>query len=305
MSSDDFPLIVLQPTLGPTQDWVAVRVLGAETADAAVLSRLFDEFGLAQAISGLTCLSARHGAGPAGRHRASRRDWHCRRIPASRPRRRHPHPAGKGPTQALLLKILAQTTGDAETREIEATLKQDPQLSVQLLRLVNSVAFAPTTRINSFAHAITLLGRRQLQRWLQLLLYAGQSAGGATNPLLTAAALRAALMEGLCKANRADKATQDEAFMVGMFSLLDQLFGKPLPEIVAPLNLVRDVSEALLERSGKLGELLALVEAAESGSAGTGPGLRRAGISNEAWCTVQVEALGWTLKISRESQATG
>ncbi len=304
MSSDDFPLLVLQPTLGPSQDWVAVRVLGAETADAAVLGRLLDEFGLAQAISGLTCLLPATAlvlldgtALPPGL--ALQADSG---EPAPPP---HPHPPGKGPTQALLLKILAQTTGDAETREIEATLKQDPQLSVQLLRLVNSVAFAPTTRINSFAHAITLLGRRQLQRWLQLLLYAGQSAGGATNPLLTAAALRAALMEGLCKANRADKATQDEAFMVGMFSLLDQLFGKPLPEIVAPLNLVRDVSEALLERSGKLGELLALVEAAESGSAGTDPGLRRAGISNEAWCKVQVEALGWTLKISRESQATG
>ena len=304
MSSDDFPLLVLQPTLGPSQDWVAVRVLGAETADAAVLSRLFDEFGLAQAISGLTCLLPAtalallaDAALPA--ELALQTDSG---EPAPPP---HPHPPGKGPTQALLLKILAQTTGDSETREIEATLKQDPQLSVQLLRLVNSVAFAPTTRINSFAHAITLLGRRQLQRWLQLLLYAGQSAGGATNPLLTAAALRAALMEGLCKASRADKAIQDEAFMVGMFSLLDQLFGKPLQEIVAPLNLVRDVSEALLERSGKLGELLALVEAAESGSAGTGPELRRAGISNEAWCKVQVEALSWTLKISRESQTTG
>jgi EAL and modified HD-GYP domain-containing signal transduction protein len=66
---------------------------------------------------------------------------------------------------------------------------------------------------------------------------------------------------------------------------------------------VRDVSEALLERSGKLGELLALVESAEGGPEAIGPGLRRAGIDNEAWCKVQIEALGWTLKISRESQA--
>ena len=299
MASDGFPLFVLQPTLGKAQDWVGVRVLGTETADAATLSRLFNEFGLGQAVPGLACLLPASAlallAGaelPAGL---------VLQTDTGEPPPPPPeHPPGKGPTQALLLKILAQITGDAETRDLEATLKQDPTLSVQLLRLVNSVAFAPNTRINSFAHAITLLGRRQLQRWLQLLLYAGQS-GSANNPLLTTAALRAALMESLCKASRADKAIQDEAFMVGMFSLLDRLFAKPLLEIVAPLNLVRNVSEALLERSGKLGELLSLVEAAETGPAAIEPGLRRAGISNEAWCGAQVEALRWTLQISRES----
>jgi EAL and modified HD-GYP domain-containing signal transduction protein len=292
----------LQPTLGPAYDWAGVRVLGTETADAAALNRLFDEFGLAQAISGLACLLPADAlalladtAIPAG--------LELQTDTGEPPPPPPTYPPGKGPTQALLLKILAQTTGDAETREIEATLKQDPQLSVQLLRLVNSVAFAPNTRINSFAHAITLLGRRQLQRWLQLLLYAGQSAGVANNPLLTAAALRAALMEGLCKASRADKAIQDEAFMVGMFSLLDRLFGKPLMEIIVPLNLVGDVNEALLERGGKLGELLALVEATEAGSTAIGPALRRAGISNEVWCKAQVEAMAWTLQITRESQA--
>jgi EAL and modified HD-GYP domain-containing signal transduction protein len=302
MSSDNFPLLVLQPTLDSGQKWAGVRVLGAETADAATLTRLFDEFGLAQAISGLSCLLP-PGALAVLAGAATPAGLALHNDTGEPPPPPPPHPPGKGPTQALLLKILAQTTGDAETREIEATLKRDPLLSIQLLRLVNSVAFAPTTRISSFAHAITLLGRRQLQRWLQLLLYAGQSAGGTNNPLLTSAALRAALMEGLCKANRADKTIQDEAFMVGMFSLLDQLFGKPLREIVAPLNLERNVSEALLERSGTLGELLALVETAETGPAAIGPALRRAGISNEAWCKVQVEALDWTLKISRESQA--
>ncbi len=303
MSSDGFPILVLQPSFGPGQEWVGVRVLGAEASDAATLIRLFDDFGLAQAVAGLACLLP--AASLTLLADATIPPGLVLQADPGQPTPLPPQPSpGKGPTQALLLKVLAQTTGDAETRDIEATLKQDPQLSVQLLRLVNSAAFAPNTRINSFAHAITLLGRRQLQRWLQLLLYASQSSR-ANNPLLATAALRAALMEGLCKAIRADKAIQDEAFMVGMFSLLDGLFGKPLPEIIAPLNLVRDVNEALLERSGTLGELLTLIETAEAGPMTIGPGLRRTGISPEAWCTVQVEALDWTLKISRESQASG
>jgi EAL and modified HD-GYP domain-containing signal transduction protein len=201
----------------------------------------------------------------------------------------------------LLLKLLAQITRDADTRDIEATLKHDPQLSVQLLRLVNSVAFAPGTRINSFAHAITLLGRRQLQRWLQLLLYASQASGDQGNSLLAGAAFRATLMEGLCKATGSDRTAQDEAFMVGMFSLLEVLFSQPLAVIIEPLQLSRKVSSALLQRTGALGDLLALVEAAEQGPGAVAPLLTRTGIKTEAWCKAQIEALRWTLQVSKEA----
>lgn len=299
MTGESFPLLVFQPTLGPSQDWAAVRVRGAESADAATLSRLFDEFGLAEAIPGLACLlpaSAieRLEAAALAAGLVLQADTDEASPPPL------PSPPCKGPTQTLLLKILAQITRDAETRDIEATLKHDPQLSVQLLRLVNSVAFAPNTRINSFAHAITLLGRRQLQRWLQLLLYASQATGAQGNPLLASAALRATLMEGLCKAAGSDRATQDEAFMVGMFSQLEALFAQPLATIIGPLKLSEEISAALLQHGGKLGELLALVEAAEQGLEAVGPALTRTGIGHEVWCKTQIEALRWTLQVSRE-----
>jgi EAL and modified HD-GYP domain-containing signal transduction protein len=300
MTGESFPLFVFQPTLGPGQEWGGVRVRGAESADAATLKRLFDEFNLAEAIAGLTCLL------PAG----VIEQLDVSTLPAglvlqpdteeSPPPAPAPAPPPSGPTQTLLLKILAQITRDAETRDIEATLKHDPQLSVQLLRLVNSVAFAPATRINSFAHAITLLGRRQLQRWLQLLLYASQGSGTQGNPLLASAALRATLMEGLCKATGSDRATQDEAFMVGMFSQFETLFSQPLATIIGPLHLAEVISAALLQRTGSLGELLALVEAAEQGPDVVAPALKRTGISNEIWCKTQIEALRWTIQVSRE-----
>jgi EAL and modified HD-GYP domain-containing signal transduction protein len=221
-------------------------------------------------------------------------------APDSPPPALPPPTPRSGPQHTLLLKILAQITRDAETRDIEATLKHDPQLSVQLLRLVNSVAFSPTTRINSFAHAITLLGRRQLQRWLQLLLYASQASSSQTNPLMATAALRASLMEGLCKATGGDRTTQDEAFMVGMFSLLETLFGQPLATIIAPLRLAEEVSGALLHHTGRLGNLLTLAEEAEQGPDVVGPTLKQTGINNEIWCKAQIEALRWTLQVGRD-----
>ncbi|MDP2809289.1 MAG: HDOD domain-containing protein [Rhodocyclaceae bacterium] len=303
MTSESFPLIVLQPRLGPGQEWDGVRVRGAELTDATTLQRLFDEFGLAETIAGLACLL------PSGvieqLDTAALPEGLSVQPDTDSPPAAEPAPATQAarssPKQTLLLKLLGQITCDADTRDIEATLKHDPQLLVQLLRLVNSVAFAPNTRINSFAHAITLLGRRQLQRWLQLLLYASQGSGVQGNPLLSSAALRATLMEGLCKATGNDRAVQDEAFMVGMFSRLEAVFSQPLATIIEPLQLAAAVSAALLERTGTLGDLLTLVEAAELGPDVVAPALKRTGIGNEVWCKAQIEALRWTMQVSRES----
>lgn len=300
MSSASFPLLVFQPTLGPSLEWAGVRVRGAELADAGTLRRLFDEFDLAQATAGLACLLpvdaiARLDATGLPAELVLQADADGPQPAAA------PQNPCSGPTQTLLLRILAQIARDAETRDIETTLKKDPQLSVQLLRLVNSVAFAPDTRISSFAQAITLLGRRQLQRWLQLLLYASQASSGQGNPLMASAARRAKLMEFLCKTAGRDQGAQDQAFMVGMFSLLEALFSQPLAKIIAPLQLAEEIGGALLRHTGMLGDLLTLVEAAEQEPEVVVPALMRTGISNEAWCKAQIEALRWTLQVSREN----
>ncbi|WP_342117513.1 HDOD domain-containing protein [Pseudoduganella sp. OTU4001] len=203
---------------------------------------------------------------------------------------------GDGTSRKRLLALLGLLAQDADSRELETLLKQDPALSYQLLKLVNSAAFAPNSNpISNFGQAINLLGRRQLQRWLQLLLYARQQEDGLANALLPLAALRAAQMEALCKLREGDRDEQDLAFLVGVFSLLDVLLAMPMTEIVSALNLDLDVVAALLDRSGQLGEMLALVEMHVPQTSA----LRDVGIDNETYWRSLLQAYDWALQVSR------
>ncbi len=217
----------------------------------------------------------------------------------------HPAPAQQeqGPGRAVLLKLLALVAREADSIEIEATLKQSPELAYQLLKLVNSVHFGLTKKIANFGHALAMLGRNQLQRWLQLVLYA-QPHNENPNPLLLRAVLRAGLMEALCKASGGGRIAQDEAFMVGMFSLLDILLGMPLATIIEPLNLAPEISAALLQRTGALGALLASVEDSEQLSrADTQAALRNrlqaVGLSMAQFCAAQIQAVAWARQVTQ------
>ncbi|MET0320096.1 MAG: HDOD domain-containing protein [Duganella sp.] len=205
----------------------------------------------------------------------------------------HPDNAGDGTSRQRLLALLGLLARDADSRELEVLLKQDPSLSYHLLKLVNSAAFALSSPVHSFGQAINVLGRRQLQRWLQLLLYARQQDDGLPNPLLPLAAVRAAQMEALVKARGGDRDAQDMAFVAGVFSLLDVLLAMPMTEIVAALSLDLDVVMALLDRAGPLGELLKLVEHPDRA------GLDQAGIDAASYWQTQLDAYQWAIQVSR------
>jgi c-di-GMP-related signal transduction protein len=171
------------------------------------------------------------------------------------------------PSKLSLLKMLLLVVRDSDISEIENELKFQPSLSYNLLRMVNSAASGTPRTINSIQRAIMVLGRKQLQRWIQLLLYtAGQKDGGAANALMLTAAVRGKLMESIAIVDRPhDKNHQDRAFMVGTLSLLDTLLSMEMSKIVETLSIQKDMGEALLQRRGYLGKQLELVEANEKG----------------------------------------
>ncbi|TCS38697.1 EAL and modified HD-GYP domain-containing signal transduction protein [Paucimonas lemoignei] len=217
----------------------------------------------------------------------------------------HPviHPDHKlAPSQAAIIDIIALISGEADSTEIEAHIKRDVSLSLNLLRLVNTAAVG-MHRIDSLRQALMVLGRKQLANWLQVLLYAEahENAPG-VKPLLMLATNRGKLLELIALRHRpGNRGIADAAFTVGIMSLMDALFGMPMPEIVQQIPVVEEIGEALLERRGYFGELLALAEALErrESPALLLPMLDKFQLDCDSLYLLQTEAFEWSNNVSQ------
>lgn len=203
-----------------------------------------------------------------------------------------------------LLKLLQQLTMDESIEAIEKTFKENPGLSYNMLRLVNSVAIGMREKIKTLRHAIIMLGMNHLRRWIQLSLFAGHDSRGINHPLLEMAAVRGRLMEIMLLQQVGCSASEEqaeEAFMVGILSLLDILFETPMEEIITNLNLNDDVSAALLRREGKLGKMLVLTEKLEvTDFDAVTVLLGECGVSLDQLVTAQLEAFNWRSSIAHQ-----
>ncbi|CAB3788403.1 Cyclic di-GMP phosphodiesterase CdgJ [Paraburkholderia ultramafica] len=166
-----------------------------------------------------------------------------------------------------LLRLLALLSRDAGIVELEAELKLNPSVVVQLLRLVNSSAFGLGRNIASLREAIIATGTRQIARWAQLLLYADSGdLPWRADPLVQLAGTRSRFMELAASWLRpSDNDFADAAFMTGIFSLVHVVLGSKPRVVLEKLGLAPHIREAIVSGSGELGTLLRLAEVAGEG----------------------------------------
>ncbi|CAL62271.1 Conserved hypothetical protein; putative EAL domain [Herminiimonas arsenicoxydans] len=208
------------------------------------------------------------------------------------------------PSQLAVMQLMALIMADADTADIEAIIKKDASLVLTLLRLTNTPGLGVTRRIDSLSQALTVLGRRQLQRWLQIILYAEHHKGSQFNsPLLQLATTRGKLLELITEKLRpGQRAMADTAFTVGIMSLMDTLFGQSMQQILEQVAVVDDVSSALLARRGFYGDLLKLaeyIEQIEKTGALLVPTLQKLQLSIEDLYALQLAAFEWSNIVSR------
>lgn len=153
------------------------------------------------------------------------------------------------PPQVLRVHRLLQQLGrDADVRPLAGEIKADVALTYRLLRFANSAAIGAGREIESIEQAIMLLGRKELNRWLSIMLINAADGRPAARALQEIALARAQLLEAL--AREGGESRPDGFFTLGLASMLGALLQMPLAAAIEPLRLPEPAQQALLEGRG-------------------------------------------------------
>jgi len=165
--------------------------------------------------------------------------------------------------QVTILKILGLLMDDrvSEAR-LEEAFQSHPTLSYALLRIVNSAATGMRS-VSSIPHAMRIIGRAALSRWLHVMLAATvASRSPVAHEAVQQTLVRARFCELLSHAmGSGDSAAQ---FMVGLLSRLDVLLGMPLAQVLERLPVRPEVRSALLQGTGAYARTLHMAIAYEN-----------------------------------------
>ena len=164
----------------------------------------------------------------------------------------------------LVVAIYAEIMGpNPDLTKIAALFELDAALAYKLLRLINSGVFPIQSKIASLKQALVYLGQERLKKFVSLIVTA-HTAGKKPAELMQMCVVRARFCELIAK--KVAKHQSGEAFLTGLFSLLDAILDQPMSLLVEKLPFQDEIKAALLEEKNTLYYILKVVKAYETGS---------------------------------------
>src|SRR6202140_1649191 len=153
-----------------------------------------------------------------------------------------------------LRMLTAVSQPELDVREIENLVKGEASLCYRLLRYLNSAAFSFANEIHSVRHALSILGEREVRRWVRLVvtLSAGQNR---SSELVLSALVRARFCELLFPKIQHG---ESDLFLLGLLSLMDSILEIPMSEVLDKLPLDQETNAVLLGKAGRLRPLYQL-----------------------------------------------
>ena len=140
---------------------------------------------------------------------------------------------------------------------ISDIIKQDIALSYRLLRVINSMFFGLRYTISNIRQALTILGEKELKKWVTLVSLSGLSENKPVE-LITLSMIRARFME-LLAPDVGMASHADDLFLMGLMSLMDAIMDMPMTAIMTQTNISTHIATPLLTREGEFGNLLNLI----------------------------------------------
>jgi EAL and modified HD-GYP domain-containing signal transduction protein len=167
-----------------------------------------------------------------------------------------------GPMKVNCMRLIhLATQPDANFVKISEIIKQDTALSFLLLRVVNSAFFGMRYQIKGIRQALAILGMSELKKWITIISMT-RLKDNKPGELITMALIRARFLE-LCAPLAGIKSDAENMFMIGLISLMDAIMDIPLADILQETSMSDEISETLLTRSGRRGDMLSMIIAYE------------------------------------------
>lgn len=162
------------------------------------------------------------------------------------------------PNVLQYFQVISLLKDDEPNIELLAeNIERDIALTYNLLKLINYSTKRGKSKVRSIRQAILLVGLAELRKWIYLLAMreSRKQESDIFKELMFAALFRAKVCEHIARLN--GKENFSEYFLVGLFSLIDALLGRPLPMILKQLPLAEMVLDTI---TGKQTEMTPYLE---------------------------------------------
>jgi len=199
---------------------------------------------------------------------------------------------------AYLELLHAATAPEFDVQRLALKIKHEPSLTFRLLRYLNSAAFGLRGEVHSVAHALSLLGERELRKWIAVVSV-GVLADGKPDELMTVPLIRGRFCELLAPL-AGMPAHASDLFLMGLLSVMDAILDKPLDSILAELPVRREIKDALQAQKGLYWQLLDIAIAHERADWEKVSALvSETGMNEERVSSMYVSAVDWSTDLRR------
>jgi c-di-GMP-related signal transduction protein len=188
--------------------------------------------------------------------------------------------------------LRAATAPEFDIQSLSVKIKYEPSLTFRLLRYLNSAFFGLRGEIHSVQHALSLLGERELRKWIAVVSV-GVLADGKPDELMTVPLIRSRFCELLAPFVGIPDDSND-LFLMGLLSLMDAILDQPIDSILAEMPLRSEIKDALLRQKGQYWQLLEITIAHEQADWQKVSQLVSAiGMNEEHVSTLYLSAVDW------------